>query len=258
MSAAISTLPLARRSRIHHPRDPEFPAPRLVAGEPARGSSTAPLGCASSQKGSDLALVRRVLAGDTGARAQFADRARCLVRFVHSIHARMDGALDDHALADVAQDAAVTAWRTLGSFRGECSLETWLFGLARFHLANARRKEARRARRFQQVEDSELETNPGSPEEEEASDDPREQLRRALHRLPREASEVLRLRHYDGSTFEDIAQALGIPPNTARTRYHRALTRLHGLLGCRGDSAPGRRTGHWNTTTTTNACSQSC
>jgi RNA polymerase sigma factor (sigma-70 family) len=87
----------------------------------------------------DVELVRRCLAGDVRAQADFVARYAGLVFSV----CRRRG-LPADAAEDVAQDVLAEAFRALPRFRGEARLSTWLFTLASRHVAHYLRAPARR------------------------------------------------------------------------------------------------------------------
>lgn len=62
-----------------------------------------------------------------------------------------------------------------------------------------------------------------------------EEIRQAMERLPPAEAEVIRLKHFEGLTFDEIGTRLDTSPNTAKTRYYRGLGTLETLLGPRLD-----------------------
>lgn len=172
----------------------------------------------------DLRLATGVVRGDRAAMDEFVVRMRCVPRFAVVCNRQLGGTLDGAALEDVAQDALATIWAKLGTFRGDASLETWVFRITDFTLRNACRK----ARKNRTTLDGAPEI--GVPHPGLAAVDDAEQLRVVIERLPADDAAVLRLKHYEEQTFEQIGRTLDISPNTAKTRYYRALTCLRGYL----------------------------
>ncbi|MBQ7314070.1 MAG: sigma-70 family RNA polymerase sigma factor [Clostridia bacterium] len=72
------------------------------------------------------ALVKRAKSGDTNA---FSEIVTCYERFVYNTACRVLTAsgLSVADADDIAQDSLIKAWRSLSTFRGECSFSTWLF-----------------------------------------------------------------------------------------------------------------------------------
>src|SRR3981081_3842823 len=97
----------------------------------------------------DLDLIARWMAGDQRAATLLVERhAAALARFAASVGARGD-------VEEVVQDTFVRAFASLGSFRGDSPLRTWLFTIARRLLLDRRRSERRRGE-YVQVQDSDV------------------------------------------------------------------------------------------------------
>lgn len=121
---------------------------------------------------------------------------------------------------DAAQEIFETALRKLPDFRGDSKLSTWLFGVARRVLANARRKAA--LRRF--VGLSQI-PEPGShrgPEHEVQRLQQRRAIQHALQRLSSRQREVLVLADLEGRSAPEVSELLSIPPGTVYSRLHAA------------------------------------
>ncbi len=128
---------------------------------------------------------------------------------------------------DVVQETFMRAWRGATSFDPGRALGPWLFTIARRTSIDMLRKESRATR----SDHDELTDNVGIvdlPGIEEAWE--RWEIRIALDQLPEEERTVLMLSHFHGFTHPQIADHLGIPPGTVKSRSHRAHQRLSGLL----------------------------
>src|SRR4051812_15230880 len=91
----------------------------------------------------DLDLIARWKSGDQRAATQIVERhADAVARFATSVGARDD-------VQELVQDTFVRAFGSLDSFRGESSLRTWLFTIARRLLLDRRRSERRRGRQVE-------------------------------------------------------------------------------------------------------------
>lgn len=122
---------------------------------------------------------------------------------------------------DVVQDAFVRFWRHQRSLGGE-PLPLVLTSIRRAAWDRARRETRRRAR-----EDVADEDGPPLQFEPACENDERRQaIEAALARLPAHQREVLVLKIWCGLTFAEIASQLGIPLNTAASRYRYALGAL--------------------------------
>lgn len=145
---------------------------------------------------------------------------------------------DSHADAeDVVQEAFVRFWRD-GRLRAE-DPTAYLFATVRRTALNHRRGAARRRIR---------ETGAGVPADAATADDAdpmfgdplvrdewRTRLQSALGELPAEQREVLVLRVWGGLTFQQAADALDIPPDTAASRHRYAIAALRRRLGANSE-----------------------
>ncbi|GBC76686.1 ECF RNA polymerase sigma factor SigW [bacterium HR08] len=134
---------------------------------------------------------------------------------------------------DVMQETLLALVRSLHAYRGEGSLQAWLFQVA----ANACRKMRRRGK-FEPDAELPLETFfPGDRSHEakieipDAMSNPEDQLLRAelnarledaIAKLPRKYRSVLLLRDVEHLSTEETARALGLTPQAVKTRLHRA------------------------------------
>jgi RNA polymerase sigma-70 factor (ECF subfamily) len=181
---------------------------------------------------SDADLVRAVLSSDPAAREQFVARMRCVPRILAAMNARHGRALDDEMLADLAQDAVVVIWRKLPEFREPGPLEAWVYGIAYLEFRNACRRRARARKRQLPLSEA---AHAVSEQESESNEAPWNDIEVALSRLDPEDLSIIRLRHDEALSFEAIGARLGIPMNTAKTRYHRSLRSLREWLRVRGN-----------------------
>ena len=164
-------------------------------------------------------LVERARRGDRDAFAalvhQVSDR---LFAVAHRI-------LRDADLAeDALQNALVTAWRKLPHLRDADRFEAWSHRI----LVHACYAEARRARPWS----TSLRIMPAhatTPDGSAALAD-RDELERAFRRLPLDQRAVFVLHHYLGLPLVEIAESLGIPAGTARSRLHYATRVLRAAL----------------------------
>jgi RNA polymerase sigma-70 factor (ECF subfamily) len=201
------------------------PDPRLHEGVSA-GPQPTIRSPATALHEPDAELVRAVLARDSGAFERLVERMACLPRILDGLNARLGRPLSDHDLADVAQDTLVLLWRKLDAFNGSASLETWVFGIARFELMNAVRKSRRR--RTSELPEPDLHE---APDEEALHPLDHEFVQRELAALDGAEAVVIRMKHFDDLTFEEIGARLGYSINTVKTRYYRGISRLLDRLG---------------------------
>ncbi len=166
----------------------------------------------------DRRLVEAALGGDAQGLDRLIQRLACVPRFLAALDRRTASPLGSQALSDVAQDVLAIVWRRLPDFRGDASLETWTFRVCDLELRNAQRRARRSTLSITEVAEPEAATIQGLFDAE--------QMVSGLATLAPEESAVIRLKHYEGLTFDEIARTLGLSPNTAKTRYYRGLEAL--------------------------------
>ena len=170
----------------------------------------------------------RVVAGDDQALREVYDQYSS---FVHGLAARVIG--DPRAAEDVSQDVFVSFWERPAAFdpaRG--SLRTWLGTLThRRAVDHVRREEARRRRAEREA--SRAVTAP-DVEEMATALLTAERVRAALDVLPDEQRRAVQLAYFGGKTYRQVAETLGIPEGTAKSRLRLALRRIADALEAEG------------------------
>jgi RNA polymerase sigma-70 factor (ECF subfamily) len=165
-------------------------------------------------------LVERAMAGDHDA---FSELARVSIGRLYAV-ARLI-LRDPHGAEDATQEALVAAWRDLSALRDPDRFDGWLHRL----LLRACYREAWRGRRRWTVE-SEVREWDGMVPDPTADFADRDQLERGFSRLAPDQRAVIVLHHYLGLTLDETADALGVPPGTARSRINRAMGALRAAL----------------------------
>ncbi len=167
----------------------------------------------------DRELVDQVARGEEDALQElFIRYAGRVGRFARTLTGREDLA------EEVVQETFLALWNGAGSFAGRAQVSTWLLGIARNQAHAALRKEAKGARLGSVP--SEL----PDPREEAQHEARTARVRRALERLPAEQREVVFLAFYEGLSYRDIAEALGVPEGTVKSRMHHAKRKLMEVL----------------------------
>jgi len=173
---------------------------------------------------SDEAVVALVGRSDDTALAELYDRYG---RVAYGLARRI---VRDEALAqDAVQEAFLAVWRTAGRFVPErAKASTWILTLVHRRAVDLVRREERR-----RAESLELAPEPTTS----AADDDawlrlrRERVQAALRQLPDPQREALELAYYGGFTQSELAERLGQPIGTIKSRMFGGLTRLRELLG---------------------------
>ena len=178
----------------------------------------------------DRRLIAECLAGRTDAFGELVVRYQD--RLFNSVVRILDNPDD---AADAVQDAFINAYVSLGSFKGDAEFFTWLYRIA-FNTAVSLKRRRRLAVSLDGARDGDGaidppdtsdETRPGlalQRSEEEAI------LQAALNRLSADHRTVLVLKDIDGLKYEEIAEVVGVPIGTVRSRIHRARLELKEFL----------------------------
>ena len=153
-------------------------------------------------------LVRAAAKGNTLA---FEELVRLHEKKVYAQALRMCGSSED--AADAAQEAFLSAWRGLPSFRGEAGFSTWLYRLT----SNAAIDQLRRSRRQREeasldAGDLPLDVPDGQPGPQEAAESTELQKAVAdgLRQLSEDHRQILLMREYQELSYDEIAQALEV------------------------------------------------
>jgi RNA polymerase sigma-70 factor, ECF subfamily len=189
----------------------------------------------------DRSLAQRIAKGD---RAAF----ETLMRHYNRRLYRLARALlrDDAEAKDALQDAYLCAYRSIGQFRGEATLSTWLSRLV-LNECGARRRRSMRRENIVPIVSADPSTGllMRIPDSGERPDDctARAQMRRVLERKVSELPEALRLvfvlRSIEELGVEEIAATLSISPEAVRSRHFRAKGMLRESLAKEIDLAEG-------------------
>jgi RNA polymerase sigma-70 factor (ECF subfamily) len=126
---------------------------------------------------------------------------------------------------DAVQQALLLAWRELPRLRDPERFEVWLHRL----LVNACYEEARRYRRWSLRVRALPVDGPGGPDPTVAVDD-RDALDRAFLRLSPEHRAVFVLHHHVGLPLASIAEVVGVPTGTVKSRLHNATRNLRAAI----------------------------
>jgi RNA polymerase sigma-70 factor, ECF subfamily len=172
---------------------------------------------------SDEALIALVARGDDEALGALYDR---FGRLAYGLSLRI---LRDRALAeDAVQEAFLTIWRSASSFSANQSkATTWVLTLVHRRAVDlVRREERRRADPIEAVEHPSGEAT----DEEVSVRSQRRAVQEALRRLPDEQREALELAYYGGFSQSELAERLGQPLGTIKSRMFTGLARLRDLL----------------------------
>jgi RNA polymerase sigma-70 factor (ECF subfamily) len=172
----------------------------------------------------DLELVRRVQEGDKKAFDVL------ILKYQQRIVYVITGFVHDPVEAlDVAQEAFIKAYRAIANFRGDSAFYTWLYRIAintakNYLTARVRRPPAMdvdaldATNYYDAPELKEFET----PESNLISNELEQAIQQAIQDLPEDTATAIRLREFEGMSYEEIAQVMDCPIGTVRSRIFRA------------------------------------
>lgn len=176
-----------------------------------------------------MALVREVLGGDPLALQRFTDRMSCVPAILSHCNVRGRSALSDEDLADLSQEVLVSVWERLDDYLGQGALESWVYPFCTQKYLNAVRARQRRPRHSDIDEAAHALSDPGPALGDLLATS--DLVHRHLERLEAIQASVIRARHFDALSFEEIARRLDVPLTTAKTHYRRGLDLLRSYLG---------------------------
>ena len=174
----------------------------------------------------DEELVARSIRGDAESFNQLVLRWE---RPIYALAYRTIGREED--ARDVCQETFLRAFRALPNFRGQAKFSSWLYRIA-LNLCRDWMRRERRAPIIQPPEDVDLMDLAAAAEPSESIEDlvARKDMTRlvenAMTRLPEEQRTAIVLKEYHGLTFQEIADLMGCPLSTVKTRLYQGLTVL--------------------------------
>jgi RNA polymerase sigma factor (sigma-70 family) len=174
---------------------------------------------------SDEALVALVARGDEDALAELYDR---IGRVAYGLALRV--LRDERHAEDAVQEAFLQVWRSAATFRAErAKASTWILTLVHRRAVDLVRREERR-QADPLTDDSPAGVAPEETEEAAWLRFERERVQAALKQLPDVQREALELAYYGGFSQSELAERLGVPLGTIKSRMFAGLARLRELL----------------------------
>jgi RNA polymerase sigma-70 factor, ECF subfamily len=175
---------------------------------------------------SDEQMVERALAGDHDA---FGELVRRWERRIYALTYGILGREED--ARDATQETFIAAFRNLGGFRGDAKVSSWLHRIAVNQCITRQRRAKVRGETSLEGEADEHGAQFAAPAHESPARivEGRERslaVRRAVATLPAELREVLLMKEFEELTSQEIAEALGVPLSTVKSRLYTALKQL--------------------------------
>lgn len=171
----------------------------------------------------DTEIISKVLSGDHAAYAVLVDRYQ---NYVFTLTMRMIKSRED--AEEVAQDVFIKAYKYLADFRGASKFTTWLYTIVNNTCISFLRKKKLEIhsldneRVFEVADSRDSGMNANMVEHKSKIS----MVTQAISMLGPDDAEIITLFYKAEQTLEEISQVLGIEPNTAKVRLHRARTRL--------------------------------
>ncbi|MDC1311211.1 RNA polymerase sigma factor RpoE [Burkholderiales bacterium] len=197
-----------------------------------------------TEREKDSNLVQRVQRGDKVAFEMLFTKyqrrvSRLVSRFVRS----------DAEVEDIVQESFIKAYRALASFRGDSAFYTWLYRIAvntaKNHLVSASKRPISLTQ-FEKSDDDDFEedrfmSDTSTPESELITKQIAETVNKTMDELPADLREAIMLREIEGMSYEDIAEAMGCPIGTVRSRIFRAREAISQKIKPMLDVGEGKR-----------------
>lgn len=182
-------------------------------------------------------LMRRAASGEDAA---FESLVRHFEGMVYSFALQSLRRRED--AEDATQEVFLKLWRTLGTWRDEASVKTYIMRIARNTVIDMIRRRNSRPTDSLTVEDDDGEESQldiadtdttSNPAADYARCEQIEEVRRAIDELPPDHREIIILRDINGLSYAEIAEATGLDPGTVRSRLSRARNNLKEILKTR-------------------------
>lgn len=172
----------------------------------------------------DLTLLRRIAKSRDV--AAFDDLYRSYYRRLVSFVLRVTGRPD--LVEEVVNDTMMAVWRGADGFAERAKVSTWIFGIA---YRQGRQAKTRAASRPETVDVDDVELVEGTtPEDHAQQAGQRRQLLHAMARLSSAQRTVVELTYFQGYRYHEIAEVMGCPVDTVKTRMFHARAKLRSLL----------------------------
>ncbi len=177
----------------------------------------------ATRQSADTELLDRIAGGDKLAiKVLFARHSVRVYRFVLRF-------VNDEALAeDVVNDVFVDVWRKADRFGGNSQVSTWILGIARLKALSLLRR-----RKNEALDDVEAATIPDTADDPEIAMQKKDRvaiLRECMSHLSHDHRQIIDLVYYHDSSIVEVAEIIGVPENTAKTRMFHARKRMSVLL----------------------------
>ncbi len=191
-------------------------------------------GDARNVRPNECAVIQRCKQGDLSA---FDELVRMYEKQVYNFAYRLAGNYDD--ANDIACEAFIKVFNAINTFRGDANFSTWLFRIVtNLYLDERKRSKAHMNIPLDEYIDldestvtRQIEDSSPSPQEILESKERAEVLNSAIQQLPDYQRVMVLLFHTQGKSYEEIAEIIGLPIGTVKSRLNRARLALRDKLG---------------------------
>jgi RNA polymerase sigma-70 factor (ECF subfamily) len=198
--------------------EPYRPSPRLI-----HESRT----LSANQATSDEVLIGRIANGDRLAmQVLFARHHVRVFRFVLRL------VRDEATAEDLISEVFLDVWRQASRFEGRAAVSTWLLAIARFKALSALRRKPEQE--LDEETAAAIEDTSDTPDVTLEKKEKSEVIRKCLTSLSAEHREIIDLVYYHEKSVEEVAEIVGIPEATVKTRMFYARKKLAELLKAQG------------------------
>lgn len=174
-------------------------------------------------------LIKQALTGDNRAFGELVTRSYPQVM---GLILRMGIARQD--ALDIAQEAFLQVYRSLGTFQQEAKFSTWVYRIAANKCLDFLRRQRAAPVPLTEMDERRWERQQRSgypePEEEYLRAELAQRVQTVVRSLPEKYRVVVILQHYQGLSYQEISEALSLPLKTVATRVYRAKLLLKGRL----------------------------
>jgi RNA polymerase sigma-70 factor (ECF subfamily) len=125
---------------------------------------------------------------------------------------------------DLTQEAFIKAYNSLGSFRGESGLYTWIYRIAVNLAINFKTRS--KISLFKSIDDTQRTYDGDSPADNILKDELVNNIDASVKKLPERQRMVFVLRYYEEKPYSEISEILGISEGAAKANYHHAVNKL--------------------------------
>jgi RNA polymerase sigma-70 factor (ECF subfamily) len=175
------------------------------------------------QTTSDEVLIARIAGGDRLAmQVLFARHQVRVYRFVLRL------VRNEATAEDLISEVFLDVWRQAGKFEGRSAVSTWMLSIARFKALSALRRKPEQE--LDEETAAQIEDHADNPETALAKKDKAAVLRQALSKLSADHREIVDLVYYHEKSVEEVAEIVGIPEATVKTRMFYARKKLSEIL----------------------------